>query len=514
MNSRVSIFTVALLAFSAGVHGAAMAAANAAEQQSGLMTEEELHAAIASGYDAVRSGDLITAKRLFRKARTAPQFLDSDESIQYFVLANLSYVLLNLKEYSDAIEPTRAATEFKQANVQDWQRRLVLAHQLKDANDEALAITELATSWPKSLSLLSFDRIGYASRPKRYGGPDDKTRFPLLKALYAAQWKPENPAFTPDYQWSELAGLLLEHGNVDQAQRVYRDITTPTTLIRMTSDKRFDAITQAGSNAVDVNRAIDVELAKLRGLAEASPRTLKTTNSFAAMLLYRNQAEEALKILDAAIEKVRARPGGKDPFDDMDQINWTLNERAWALKQLGRIDEAISEETRAARKSENGGTNVSQLINLAGTYNEAQRPNDALATLEDLDLARTSAHGRMEAWGVQACAYAQQGKKTKVSETIGKMRNEGISPIQIIHAELCANNMDDAAKGMIAAFENSEVRSEMLAAVQNYLPSRGRNAYQMELETRFETLVARPDVQAALAKVGRIGTYAIRANPY
>lgn len=513
MGRQFSLVSLASLIIALGASGLSSTPAEAAEQQSSAITHDELSAAIITGYDALRAGDLATAKAMFNTARAAPQFSSLDRTTQHFVLANLSYSLLGLQEFNDALEPTRKTTEFKEATAQDWQRRLNLSAILKDKDDVAISLTALASSWPKTLSQISFEAIGRATSAPRHGGPNDDVRFKLLQALYTARWTPEDPAFTADYQWSEFAELLLKRGDVGQARIVYRDITSSMTLIRMASDKRFDAITQGDANTVDISSAINTELVKVRTLVEATPRKLKTTNRLAAMLLYRNQSEEALNILDAAIEKVRA--GGSDPFDDMNEYNWTLNERAWALKQLGRIDEAISEEARAARKAENGGTNVSQLINLAGTYNDAKRPKDALLTLEDLDFGRTSPYGQMEALSVKACAYAQLDNRAKYTEIIEQMRSKGTaSPSRLIDAELCGKNIEAAAKRMIAALENTEERSEMLVAVQDYLPSRGRNAHQAELESRFKTLIARPDVQAALSKVGRVGTYAIRLHPY
>jgi len=77
-------------------------------------------------------------------------------------------------------------------------------------------------------------------------------------------------------------------------------------------------------------------------------------------------------------------------------------------------------------------------------------------------------------------------------------------------ALLMSGDVESAAKWLIEQLEDLDLRSAALLGVQNYaVPP--RTPRQAELDRRWRDLIARPDVQAKIAKVGRVESYKIEA---
>jgi hypothetical protein len=58
--------------------------------------------------------------------------------------------------------------------------------------------------------------------------------------------------------------------------------------------------------------------------------------------------------------------------------------------------------------------------------------------------------------------------------------------------------------------ENAELRQDTLLDIQEYLPTPGPET-ELEIERRWRSVVARKEVQAAIQKVGRVGSYHLEA---
>ena len=77
-------------------------------------------------------------------------------------------------------------------------------------------------------------------------------------------------------------------------------------------------------------------------------------------------------------------------------------------------------------------------------------------------------------------------------------------------ALLLMGDVESAAKWLIEQLEDQDLRSAALLSVQDYaVPP--RTPRQAELDKRGRDLIARPDVQAKIAKVGRVESYKIEA---
>jgi len=85
------------------------------------------------------------------------------------------------------------------------------------------------------------------------------------------------------------------------------------------------------------------------------------------------------------------------------------------------------------------------------------------------------------------------------------------SPSDFEYALILVNQLDRAAEALIAQLRDADDRQNALLFVQNYAPVPG-TAWELELEARRRAVIARPDVQAAIRKVGRVEAYRLEPN--
>jgi hypothetical protein len=183
------------------------------------------------------------------------------------------------------------------------------------------------------------------------------------------------------------------------------------------------------------------------------------------------------------------------------------------LFMLGRWDDAVIQMKAASRLKEGGSANVSQVINLGELYNRLERPADARADLKE--VGTMSSFGEMERADAELSAALQLGDSAESTRLLDYMRehqDEAIASYE--DALIMANRLDDAAKLLISRLEDPEKRIPALMAVQHYDESGPPASLPRarELTRRWTEVTSRADVRSAIAKVGIIGTYALR-NP-
>ena len=160
---------------------------------------------------------------------------------------------------------------------------------------------------------------------------------------------------------------------------------------------------------------------------------------------------------------------------------------------------------RPARlQQEDGSINVSQAINLGWHYVDYGKPENALKALDGIDWAHSlSPYGRMQLQYVRYRAYLQLGNAQEADNVLAYLRehrDDAEDTWQL--AMLDAGDFDGAAALLIARLRDPEKRYEALGEVQEYLPL-PRLPKQAEALARWEKLVTRDDVAAAINEVGR-----------
>ena len=127
---------------------------------------------------------------------------------------------------------------------------------------------------------------------------------------------------------------------------------------------------------------------------------------------------------------------------------------------------------------------------------------------DHFDNSNASPFGRMEAQSAQACAYAQLNDAAHLAAALDYLRtHKDDNPRALQSAELCANDLDVVATLLIASLSDAAQRGRALLSVQDFAEPRFVGPYSAILQSRWRTIVARSDVQAAIRRVGRIQSF-------
>lgn len=149
--------------------------------------------------------------------------------------------------------------------------------------------------------------------------------------------------------------------------------------------------------------------------------------------------------------------------------------------------------------------NVSQIINLGQLYADMRRPREALDTVQE--LGSVSDYGKMQQELVRLQAAIVQQDQAAIASHMSYMRehrNDAIATWQT--ALLHANELDESAKLLIERLNSEQWRTDALSDMQNYADIQVP-PMDVERMKRWRAVIARPDVQQALNKVGRIETF-------
>lgn len=298
------------------------------------------------------------------------------------------------------------------------------------------------------------------------------------------------------------ARLLMENGQTERARERLTTVTEPRLLMGIRLMKVFDPLRAdpAFEQRLDLRAAAETNLAEKQREAAANPRLLRLVVQTSQSLRDLGRNEEALRLVDEALSRRRSFT------DTAQQENWALEERANALRMLGRPDQARRASRRATSAPEGGEQNVSQTINYAATLEAGGRAKEALAMLENVGNA--SPYGDMWVAATRACAYDSLGDSARRDVQLSYLAaHEQDNVAARVRALICANKLDEAAELYVRRLGISAQRMNAIFALQTYAPNAGaEGSRQALLQARLRAVVARPDVQAALEKVGRIET--------
>jgi tetratricopeptide (TPR) repeat protein len=398
------------------------------------------------------------------------------------------------------------------ANAEDWHARLRAALELNDIPDAVLSLTTIAQRWPDTLpDVRDHAVLRLASEARKLPRPDT-TWLPLAQALYRAHWKLGDQR-EPSGLWRDLTQYYVDRKMWDQATDVAAHITSPYVLIELRADRRFDRVMTTNPLISNIDRAAALEIEQLQAAVVQAPRSLEARNQLAYSLLKLNRYDEALKVSEDTLARVKAADPKSPPFDDADdQFNWVVDNHARALYTLGRWDEAVAEWVRASQLHEHGSDNVSQAINLGNFFCELDRPRDALVAVAV--VLEVSPYGRMQLESVRHAAAVELNAKDEAARALTYLReHQADDPGTYQWALIRAKDENEGARFLIARLADPNLRGDALSDVQNFteplVPPRA-----MEWRTRWTALVARPDVQAAIAKVGRVEHYALASRDF
>jgi tetratricopeptide (TPR) repeat protein len=421
----VALATLDSVAFAAQVESRAeqapadeaLAATRAAMGHANDLLERDASAALAEFVAAIRS-------RGFAR-------LPMDD--QYKALASIGQIAADLGDNQTAYELLKSACGYARADDLVWHRRLAVAFTLKDFADAAMCVTVIAHNWPQTLDRINANAIysiANTIQSKSLAGRGDAKlaarHFELLSSLYAANWTEDG--VQPSWAWLDLIDAQLARSQLEKAKAVAARIDSPRMRLLLLIDKRYDRITRDMPQALDLQQTANAYVAGLTARADASTDHLSPRVDLQYVLMDALQPKQALAISDAVIEKVADADGSKIYADFKDYYIWILDNRALALQRLGRWDDAVAQQRKAARRPERGELNVSQALNLGILYANLGRDEEALDAVSE--LGELSSYGRMQRELVELMTAVHRNDQASVKKHLAFMREhraEGVS---------------------------------------------------------------------------------------
>jgi tetratricopeptide (TPR) repeat protein/transglutaminase-like putative cysteine protease len=476
-----------------------------AKEASGVSVQKQLAAAA----QLVQGESWEKADAAFTALLASGQLGELDESKQHAALFLAGLTALAVEDATRAHSLLKRSSEMGSADLADWRMRLQAARVLKDGPDAAYSLTRIAQKWPETVSDFEPQQVfaTVAMLPHF-----DTSRYELLKALFDAKYK--RPGVDPSHWWRDLALMQIDRGDRNGARASLSALTNPYAIISVLADNRFHEVRDSLPQRLDVTGAVKRQIDADHAAMADNPSKLQAVNRVAGDLMAALRSEEALKVTESAIAKAASPDGRKFYKDYDDQYVWALDARSRALFLLGRWDDAVAQLQAASRLKERGAVNVSQLINLADLYDRLQRPADARLELKRLETGTMSPFGEMQRADAELSAALQLGDSSESTRLLDFMRlhqDDAIASYQ--DALIMADRLDDAAKLLIARLDNPDQRIEALMSVQHYDAGgpAGSLPRAQELKRRWTEMTSRSDVRAAVAKVGSVGTYALRS---
>jgi hypothetical protein len=428
--------------------------------------------------------------------------LPSDD--QYRALVAAGRAEMRFQRWSLARGYMTRAAAMPQAIADERLALVTIGWHLHDQPLIAESLTAVARKWPERLGKIDEDYLtavlaGQAKLPRA-------TALALLESLYAANFKLKWD-IEPSESWRDLMLLLIEQGRQSEAVDVSARITDPLVLIEIRSDRRFDTVVAAHPEAFDAVAAADRQILWLQAKDEDGANSLRVKTLLMAALMRRHHAAAALAIADDAIAEIRDTNYPERRYVDyLAEYGDLLTERAYVLVDLGLWDEGVAQLKAAAREFEHDRDNVNAAIDLAGLECDLAHPAEARSVLAQITEG-LSPYGEMQVESVRLDVATQEGDAAQVGRSLSYARaHRGEAPISYLSDLIIANQLDRAAEELRRQLLDPDTRQNALGNVQTYTPEPA-TPRDLEMRARWLSVRARPDVQQAIAKVGRVASY-------
>jgi len=480
---------------------------------------EEHAAAVAAGSGpdaALASQQLADAKKLvadknWPEAIKALQeiietkyFSRLSSGLQHDVLIAAGEAALDHGPSKLALEYLTRATSLPEAGFDDWLWRLEAATEVGNMADTVTTLTVLVQRWPaRSIQIPPSNILNVIDESKN-SAPDAALQ--LLQGLFDAHWKLKWD-IEPSAAWRDLILRLVEKGRLAQAIDISSHVTDVYVLISMRVDRRFDAVVAANAAHFDIQEAANQAFRAFQAAAEHAPESLELQIGVIQSLRSQQRYEAALAACDSILLNIHSTNYPAKLYIDYDEFySWILDERAELLGRVGRWDEAVAQLTSASKLPQNHAGHVGQVINLAHLYCDLDRPRESLHVLDRI-TAMNSPYGAMHLEKVRLNAAYQLGDSLQAARSMQFLeQHRAESPDSYEDALIYVNQLDRAAKLLLERLRDKNQRTQALADVQTYaIPL--RTPRQVEYDARWRTVLARPDVRAAIRQVGRIEEY-------
>lgn len=439
------------------------------------------------------------ARRLMGNLRADARFDALPREFRFAVLGVAGYVEMDDGQPEAARLLFRQALELQDTDPDLWHWLSWVESQLDRHDDAALSLARLFQQAPDRMDNIQDNHIW---RLVHEPGVSPAARTELLQAIFDSGWKREPLGGASGLHY-ELALIRAGQGDIAALRRIVPTVTWPGDIVRMRSDKRFDAVVDPDEPAFDPLTAAARLVKSLQAQVRRAPDRLDILTHLQSALLVVGRFEEVITLAEDVQSAIESAPAHKPPYSDMDKLAWVQNQHARALEGLGRFDMSLARLEAASRLEESGRPNVSQALNLAQMYASLDRPDEALAASARAG-SDMSDIGRMVKASAEQRAYLRKGDVVAAAKALDFLReNRATSETIYLDALVEAGDLDTAAAVLTAQLESADDRAEVLYKLQDFKDLPTPPAYAAVL-ANWKVLIARPDVQAAVARVGRI----------
>ncbi|HDS1581596.1 hypothetical protein WG628_00730 [Stenotrophomonas maltophilia] len=345
---------------------------------------------------------------------------------------------------------------------------------------------------------LEHQTIGYLQYRLR---DQPQRRMELLQALFDNGWK--SAGLEPTAMWLVLATLQVDNGRGGDVAATLARIDSPAEIIRLRSDKRFDPYVDRTAARFDPVQAAQKLLDELRVSGLLDRKLDARMAQFSSTLLMLDRNEEVLALTDGM---ARAAAEGESPSaQEAEWVAWLLNSRITALRRLGRTDDALTAAQQAARIGALGPDGIEHQLNLGFVFSSLGRMQDAAQAVNGIQ--GLAGYGKAAQALVQFAAARERGDSKAMDvarQAILAERNDA----RLFHREMLLDegNLDGAAAVLIEQLRSPLDRADALASLQDMrtypsLPG------DVKIDAAWRALKQRADVQAEIARFGRIERY-------
>lgn len=417
-----------------------------------------------------------------------------------------------LQNYPEAHKAYLRTSTSKFAREDDWSFRLETAQNVSDFPDVFEAFKVLQVKWPKFGHSLPGDNVERLERGLGNLPNGLEAQLAFEKYLEEIDWKPADPFFSADAIWMHYALNLLETGDKAHALAVAERIDDPNVLAVMLADRRFDEFTSAHPDQFDVLKAANASLAAAQAAVKKDSHWLGAHAALASAFHLLGQPENALaEINRGLIDASQLSIVQKRSYWDYDeQYDHALAVKAFILFDLGKSEQALGAASTIGAGGRMMRPNTDMSLVTGRFLVSLGRGEDALTQLAPVSRDNLGFDGQPELTAARACAAVQTGNLAVQRENLKFLKHHmDYQPAQLLRAQLCANDLDDAARSVVAGLSNPRLRAPVLQELQNYKPEGFRTSFDTMLDNRLTQLRARDDVAAAVDRVGRINSYPI-----
>lgn len=454
---------------------------------------------ITQANESLLDHDAASAREQFEQAIRSTDFVLLPRTDRYQVLVQTGLLEYQARHAHRTHDLMQRATAFEDAGPEAWGLRLASALNLDDSPDAARSLTVIARRWPTNLHRLFPGLPLHLHRALHKTHHDDVDRA-MLDAVFDAHWPRDVDG--GDGLWRQLALMHLRRHELSRATRVALRVHCPIQVFSMRVDKRFDPIRRRHPRAFDIQRLIQARIRQARDAVKAHPHQLAAIQRLQKLYLQAGQPDRVLAVSDAAVQLARKGRGAASFTDFGHKYNWILNLRADALAQQGHWNHAARVLKQAAALPEFGQINISQSINLGNLYARMNQPDKAAEAIAQ--IGGMSAYGRVQLERVKLYIAIDRHDTAAIDRHMAFLRahrRDAVGAWQT--ALLLHGDLDQAAALLIERLRRPDWRRDALLDLQDY-PDTPNTILGKRISDRLESISKRPDVLAALHKVGRI----------